>query len=428
MAAFSYKGVEYEFVNTQTELLEELKCPICLELVSDPVQTSCGHLFCEECIEEANTCPVDRKRFTSHADNFNDRRVRNFKVKCPHKGRGCKWQGDLGDAQKHLSTHCDYQTVKCYNAGCDVKLERRQLRNHMWSVCLQRKYKCPYCSEEDRYFRITTTHFTVCEDMPLACPSGCGHCGLVRRDMAQHLSTDCPNELVPCMFAIAGCQQVVQRKDLQEHLQDKDLHLNTVLMSYISQSLLLRDVVHAVKYGNHDRIQASLLPLPFCPWLLSTPTCYPRPPWVFKMKGVLEKKEKNEVWYSDPVYSHFGGYKICLTVYANGLSDGKGTHVSVYVSLMRGENDDNLKWPFKGTIKVSLPNQLEDGQHYTKQLWLPNESIPDSCRGRVIGRAVGSGLGYDKFISHNYGGSINCHYLKDDTLFFRVDSFELKLD
>ena len=426
MAAFSYKGVEYEFVNTQVELLEELKCPICLELVSDPVQTSCGHLFCGKCIKGTSSCPIDRKRFTSHADNFNDRRVRNFKVKCPQKGRGCKWQGDLGDAEEHANRDCDYHIVKC--KYCDMKIDRQQWAEHTQKECRQRMYKCPHCSEEGIKVENITTHFTKCEELPLPCPSGCGHCWLVRRDMAQHLSTDCPDELVPCMFAIGGCQQIVKRKDLQEHLQDKDLHLNTVLMSYISQSSLLRDVVHAVKYGNHDRIQASLLPLPFCPWLLSTPTSYPRPPWVFKMKGFQERKEKNEVWFSDPVYSHFGGYKMCLNVYANGLSDGKSNYVSVYVSLMRGDNDDNLKWPFKGTIKVSLLNQLEDGQHYTKQLWLPNERIPDSCRGRVTGRAVGSGLGYDKFISHNYRGGINCQYLKDNTLFFRVDSFELTLD
>ena len=42
--------------------------------------------------------------------------------------------------------------------------------------------------------------------------------------------------------------------------------------------------------------------------------------------------------------------------------------MSVYVYLMQGDNDNNLKWPFEGTIKVSLLNQLEDGQHHTKQV------------------------------------------------------------
>ena len=32
------------------------------------------------------------------------------------------------------------------------------------------------------------------------------------------------------------------------------------------------------------------------------------------MEDFNEKKQKNEVWFSDPVYSHFGGYKMCLKV------------------------------------------------------------------------------------------------------------------
>ena len=83
MATYSYKGVDYQFVNTQIEFLEELRCPICLELVSDPVQTSCGHLFCGECIEDIKQCPVDRETFTTTPDHFNKRRVQNFKVNAP---------------------------------------------------------------------------------------------------------------------------------------------------------------------------------------------------------------------------------------------------------------------------------------------------------------------------------------------------------
>ena len=70
-----------------------------------------------------------------------------------------------------------------------------------------------------------------------------------------------------------------------------------------------------------------------------------------------------------------------LYVSANGNGSGEGTHVSVYVYLLRGDNDDNLKWPFKGTINVSLLNQLEDGQHHTKQVCSPDSSIECVAEG-----------------------------------------------
>lgn len=45
------------------------KCSICLDEMVNPASTTCGHLFCEECIKQclktAKTCPQCRKRLTA---------------------------------------------------------------------------------------------------------------------------------------------------------------------------------------------------------------------------------------------------------------------------------------------------------------------------------------------------------------------------
>ena len=43
---------------------------------------------------------------------------------------------------------------------------------------------------------------------------------------------------------------------------------------------------------------------------LTNKTLRQEPPWVIKMMGLQEKKMGDVEWYSDPVYSHFGGYKM----------------------------------------------------------------------------------------------------------------------
>ena len=425
IANYSYNGTEYSFVSKDPAQIDDLKCPICLELVYEPVLTSCGHLFCQRCVRRQTKCPVCQDALQCMRNQRDERRVKGLKVKCPNWKKGCEWQGDLGDTAQHRGTNCQMEAILC-PAGCKKKVLRSYLKKHA-GICPQRAYKCPHCCFAGTFINVTTSHFTVCKEFPLGCLAGC-HSFLSRGKMANHLSV-CAEELVSCKYASIGCDEMIKRKDLQTHLQGKkDYHLEKSMDMVMQHSMLLSKILTT----GRDKCDTSHLPIPCRRWLKNSPTCYPCPPWVIKMEGFQKRKEKNEVWFSDPVYSHFGGYKMCLKVYANGVSDGQGTHVSVYIYLMRGNNDNNLKWPFKGTIKVSLLNQLEFGQHHTVKVWSPGHDVAEGTCGRVTeGELAVSGWGLGSFIPQEdlgYSDKKICQYLKDDTLFFRVDCFEPKLD
>ena len=81
---------------------------------------------------------------------------------------------------------------------------------------------------------------------------------------------------------------------------------------------------------------------------------------------------------------------------------------------------------------MGLLNQLEDGQHHTIVLWSPDSDIDEDVGGRVReGEKADYGWGLHQFIPHqdlSYHADRKCQYLKDDTLFFRVNYFEPKLD
>ena len=134
----------------------------------------------------------------------------------------------------------------------------------------------------------------------------------------------------------------------------------------------------------------------------------------------IMKKQWTE-WYSPPLYSHFGGYKMCLKEDAN---DGKGTHVSVFACLMKGENDDNLKWPFRGTITVTLLNQLQPNNHHLHNIHFVEE-IAGDCANRVM-EGRGAGWGTHTLISHNDLKYKEEKYLKGDAFYFRIDSVEVE--
>ncbi|XP_067312919.1 nuclear factor 7, ovary-like [Pseudorasbora parva] len=57
--------------------LEELSCPVCLEIFKDPVFLSCSHSICKECLQqfwktqETQECPVCRRRSSKDEPPFN---------------------------------------------------------------------------------------------------------------------------------------------------------------------------------------------------------------------------------------------------------------------------------------------------------------------------------------------------------------------
>ena len=182
----SYKGQEYIFVDQLEDYLKEIECPICRSIVSEPVLTSCGHLFCRECYNKLDRprgvrygvkrnaqCPVCKQEHAAMADKFNDRKVKNLKVRCINHREGCKWVGCLGDEGQHRMKQdgCAYEEIPCAH-GCSVTIRRMNQQTHSVS-CLMHPHKCEYCSEEGPYQCITGEHLETCRRYPVQCPNGC---------------------------------------------------------------------------------------------------------------------------------------------------------------------------------------------------------------------------------------------------------------
>ncbi len=116
---------------------------------------------------------------------------------------------------------------------------------------------------------------------------------------------------------------------------------------------------------------------------------------------------------------------MCLRVHANGHGSGKGTHVSWFIYLMRGEFDNHLKWPFRGTVTITLLNQREYNNYHPDTVNFTDQT-PDECTARVTsGEIAANGQGRYQFIYHGdlgYKPATNRQYLVNDCLYFRVKS------
>lgn len=286
---------------------------------------------------------------------------------------------------------------------------------HFCRLCSERLRRdgttCPMCKSND-FSPVRDKFFErKVNELRVKCPASAEGCDWVGEygQLANHAKS-CVQQITECEFAFAGCTAQMPRKRLEIHMEENtQTHL-----SLMASKLLQRDAEVIALTQRIKTLEKQLY-------------CFIRPADMY-LTDFDRRKLSDERWRGPPFYTHLGGYKMCLVVDANGTANGKGTHVSVFVYLMAGEHDDELKWPMRAEVTIQMCNQRNESYHWQETVHFNDQAPPESTE-RVVGRnKAPKGRGRNQFALHSKLGfdeATNCQYLKDDTLRFRVSSVKL---
>ena len=398
----------------------QIECSICLCVLSDPrlIGCNCGACFCQTCIEPTLTgkklCPLCNSPFTTSCpDRRLQRTIRNLQVYCSFKEAGCEWVGELGTLSQHLNVNSsdDYKRLECpffllECCYCKEMFQRQFVLDHEQKECLKRPFSCDYCNEYESTFEdVTTKHTSVCPSRIVPCPNECGE-SLQHRSIDDHLASNCPLETVNCSFSYAGCEEKLPRKDMPSHISESlAVHMSLQAVNHQRQLEKLETQIQKlekeVKTLTSEGIESVYAHLRIMPVNVV-------------MGGFAAKRKEGRRWESQPFYTHPRGYKMFLCVFANG-DQNEGTYISVFLYLMCGEFDNQLEWPFRGSITVQLLDQEGANNHHERLLNF--HDAPEKCTHQVTEGKTNGGWGLPDFISIK---QLRPKYLKKDRVSFNI--------
>ena len=118
-------------------------------------------------------------------------------------------------------------------------------------------------------------------------------------------------------------------------------------------------------------------------------------------------------FHSQPFHTSRNGYKMCARIFLNGDGMGRGTHISLFFVVMRGEYDAILRWPFRQRVTFMLLDQ--DNVEHVIHSFRPDPNSSSFQRPR---RDTNIASGCPMFCSIE---ELNNHaYVRDDTIFFKI--------
>ena len=394
-------------------------CPFCSLLLQDPSLVSCCSCkYCSDCVRKVLrdklTCAgCGVANFTYTRDHGLQLFLRELVVWCCHRSSGCQWSGKVGELKLHLRSDafseegrlsaCQFVEVEC-SQGCGARLQRRNIQVHEMKECKERPFSCEYCQDYHSTFQdVTEVHHSECDRYPLPCPNKCQELAFERCELQRHLE-QCSLAVVDCPFHYAGCNAKPLRKDLAEHMaQETAVHLS--LLACVVQKLmtenqelkereekrerefrelkrrvetkeeesrrnmvmvreLLREREHKLQELGYRQqstdAEIDSLKLETNRLMLEMTQHTSRSGFPINYRI----KHGSEEVFLPPFFTHPHGYKLCLLVIPDGYGRANGTHVSLYMYMMQGPFDSNLKWPFRGEVTFQIVNQAGDHDHW----------------------------------------------------------------
>ena len=332
-----------------------LECPICLQILRDPhVISCCGNEFCQVCIE----------------------RVQKDGKPCPL----CNEQNFTTMLHKKLVREVNALVVCCPQKewGCEWEGELGQLQGHL----------NPDIGKEG------------CGYVIVACPYKCG-LQLQRQEIDEHI---CPKHPIEMQMAC---------------LIKKFEAINT-------ENKCLRQELNAIKNAHEKEIkemkctyksELNQLKREFCTQC-NNKTPLPQPPFYFTMFNIDHYLKHNLDFVSDPFYSHPGGYKMNISIYSNAEGGSRATHLSLYVLILHGEFDDQLKWPFDGEVTVQVYNHSQEKWSKEAKIQLNKKVCGLDVVQRQVGLLPSAGWGCPKFLLFS---DLKAYFVKDTNVVrFRI--------
>ncbi|NXI54113.1 TRAF2 factor, partial [Chloroceryle aenea] len=428
--------------------------------------------ICQKCKEEdpstlsEGSLLAEERAFGDAAIN---KEISELKVHCVTLG--CSWSGIMKQFEEHQSL-CEYALIPCHT-GCGHMVMRKKLADHLENGCVNNVTMCQKCKRSLSSSEYQVRTFLCKQKNPF--PLVLDYC--LSFFPQQNLYTPLISK-DGCRFSAVGCSFRGSKEKIKEHekaavgahmllllqhikqlktslctaakaangfvppselnANENKLHVFENIVAVLNkevetthleitafrrQSELDQNIIRGLELkiaelhrcltqkGVHlSNLHKSLL--------FSEQASYDGV-FLWKITDVGRKLQESvtgrTVSLSSPAfYTAKYGYKVCLRVYLNGDGTGKGTHLSLFFVIMKGDYDALLPWPFRHKVTFMLLDQ--NNREHIIDVFRPDLTSA-SFQRPVKDMNIASGcpmfLPLSKLQSPRYA------YVKEDTLFLK---------
>ena len=334
------------------------------------------------------------------------KKTRNLHVFCPHFEAGCRWEGKLHNYLQHKE-NCDavvdLPSYKRGNVRLFHSIHEQQEDGHC-SASLTLPDTESYmedCYQHERHLHMQESDHSVVEYYShLSMMANCRQILTQREIMSVSASDHGVDEAViiintqelniqrfqvPLQQSENEMQEMHNRSasSIMQQLEDTIVSLNYRVAKLKEKIQLLNTKLKEhelrlslIENSNHDGTMIWKIPQ-------------------FSQRKADAENGRSTSLFSLPFYSGRYGYKMCLCLYIMGDGIGKGTHLSLFFVVMRGEFDNILQWPFTHKVTFKLINQA--GGRDIVDTFQP-DPMSNSFRKPISDTNISSGC--PRFVSH----------------------------